>query len=69
MLQILDTSMGLPKPSINVVIYYLSNSCLKICKKDVKRKLGATFVDCLALTFCKVIEQARKKTSHMAFYL
>ena len=68
MLQILDTSMGLPKPSLNVVIYYFSNSCLRISsnselslkmyKKDVKRKLDATFVYCLALN---VIEQAAKR--------
>ena len=55
MLQILDTRMGFPSPSLNVVFDYFSHSCLKMCKKCLKRTLDATFLDCLALTFCDVI--------------
>ena len=55
MLQILDTRMGFPSPSLNVVIDYFSHSCLKMCKICLKRTLDATFLDCLALTFCDVI--------------
>ena len=55
MLQILDTRMGFPSPSLNVVFDYFSHSCLKICKICLKRSRNATFLDCLALTFCDVI--------------
>ena len=55
MLQILDKRMGFPSPSLNVVIDYFSHSCLKMCKIRLKRTLDATFLDCLALTFCDVI--------------
>ena len=55
MLQILDTRMGFPSPSLNVVIDYFSHSCLKMCKICLKRTPDATFLDCLALTFCDVI--------------
>ena len=55
MLQILDTRMGFPSPSLNVVFDYFSHSCLKMCKICLKRTLDATFLDCLALTFCDVI--------------
>ena len=55
MLQILDTRMGFASPSLNVVFDYFSHSCLKMCKKCLKRTLDATFLDCLALTFCDVI--------------
>ena len=34
MLQILDTRMGFPSPSLNVVIDYFSHSCLKIVMGD-----------------------------------
>ena len=53
-LQILDT-IGFPSPSLNVVIDYFSHSCLKMYKICLKRTLDATFLDCLALTFCDVI--------------
>ena len=55
MLQILDTRMGFPSPSFNVAIDYFSRSCLKMCKICLKRTLDATFLDCLAVTFCDVI--------------
>ena len=55
MLQILDTRMGFPSPTLNVVIDYFSHFCLKMCKICLKRTLDATFLDCLALTFCDVI--------------
>ena len=55
MLQILDTRMGFPHPSLNVVIDYFSHSWLKMCKICLKCSLDATFLDCLALTFCDVI--------------
>ena len=55
MLQILDTRMGFPSPSLNVVIDYFSHSCLKMYKICLKRTLDATFLDCLALTFWDVI--------------
>ena len=55
MLQILDTRMGFPSPSLNVVIDYFSHSCQQMCKICLKRTLDATFLDCLALTFCDVI--------------
>ena len=57
MLQILDTRMGSPSPSLNVVFDYFSHSCLKMCKLCLKRTLDATFLDCLALTFCDVISE------------
>ena len=47
--------MGFLSPSLNVVIDYFSHSCLKMCKICLKRTLDATFLDCLALTFCDVI--------------
>ena len=47
--------MGFPRPSLNVVIDDFSHSCLKMCKIYLKRTLDATFLDCLALTFCDVI--------------
>ena len=53
MLQILDMRMGFPSPSLNVVIDYFSHSCLNMCKIC----LDATFLDCLALTFCDVIDE------------
>ena len=53
--KILDTRIGFPSPSLNVVIDYFSHSCLKMCKICIKRTLDATFLDCLALTFCDVI--------------
>ena len=55
MFQILDTRMGFPSPSLNVVIDYFFHSCLKMCKICQKRTIDATFLDCLALTFCDVI--------------
>ena len=55
MLQILDTRMGFPSPSLNVMIDYFSHSCLKIFKICIKRTLDTTFLDCLVLTFCDVI--------------
>ena len=55
MSQILDTGMGFPSPSPNVVFDYFSHSCLKMCKMCIKRTPDATFLDCLALTFCDVI--------------
>ena len=55
MLQILDLTMGLPRPSLNVQIDYFSHSCQKMCKTDIKRTLDVTFLDCLALTFCDII--------------
>ena len=55
MLQILDTRMGFPSPSLNVVLDYFSHSCIKMCKICLKRTLDVTFQDCLALTFCDVI--------------
>ena len=55
MLQIFDTRMGFPSPSLNVEFDYFSHSCLKMCKICLKRILDATFLDCLALTFCDVI--------------
>ena len=54
-LQIFDQRLGFPSPSLNVVIDYFSHSCLKLCKICLKRTLDATFLDCLALTFCDVI--------------
>ena len=54
-LQILDTRMGFPSPSLNVVIDYFSHSCLKMCKTCLKCTLCATFADCLALTYCNII--------------
>ena len=39
----------------NVVFDYFSHSCPKMCKICLKRPLDATFLDCLALTFCGVI--------------
>ena len=57
MLQILDTGMGFPSPSLNVVIDYFSHSCFKMCKICLKRTPDATFLDCLALTFCDVINE------------
>ena len=51
MLQILDTRMGFPSPSLNAVFDYFSHSCLKCAKYVEKRTLVATFLDCLALTF------------------
>ena len=53
MQQILDTRMGFPSPSLNVVFDYFSHSCPKMCK--ICLKLDATFLDCLALPFCDVI--------------
>ena len=47
--------MGFPSPSLNVVFDYFSHSCPKMCKICLKRTLYATFLDCLALTFCDVI--------------
>ena len=47
--------MGFPSPSLNVVFDYFSHSCPKMCKICLKRPLDATFLDCLALTFCDVI--------------
>ena len=47
--------MGFPSPSLNVVIDYFSHSCLKMCKICLKRSLDATFLHCLALTYCDVI--------------
>ena len=47
--------MGFPSPSLNVVFDYFSHSCPKMCKICLKRQLDATFLDCLALTFCDVI--------------
>ena len=47
--------MGFPRPSLNVVIDYLPHSCLKMCKIHLKHTLDATFLACLALTFCDVI--------------
>ena len=55
MLQILDTRMGFPSPSLDVVFDYFSHSCLQMCKICLKRILDATFLDCMALTFCDVI--------------
>ena len=55
MLQIFDTRMGFPRPSLNVVIDYFSHSCLKMCKIGIKRTLDATSLHCLALTFYDVI--------------
>ena len=43
MLQILDTRMGFPSPSLNVVFDYFSHSCLKMCKICLKRNLDAMF--------------------------
>ena len=43
MLKIVDTRMGFPSPSLNVVIDYLSHSCLKMCKICLKCTLDATF--------------------------
>ena len=57
MLQILDTRIGFPSRSLNVVIDYFSHSCLKLCKICLKRTLDATFLYCLALTFCDVIDE------------
>ena len=53
----LDTRIGFPRPSLNVVIDYFSHSCLKICQIDVQRTPDATFLDCLPLTFCDVITE------------
>ena len=47
--------MGFPRPSFNVVIDYFSHSCLQMCKIDVKCKPNATFLYCLASTFCDII--------------
>ena len=47
--------MGFPSPFLNVVFDYFSHSCPKMCKICLKRPLDATFLDCLALTFCDVI--------------
>ena len=47
--------MGFPSLSLNVVFDYFSHSCPKMCKICLKRPLDATFLDCLALTFCDVI--------------
>ena len=57
MLQILDTRIGFPSPSLNVVNDYFSHYCPKMCKicLHVQRRLDATFLDCLALTFCDAI--------------
>ena len=55
MLKILDTRMGFPSSSLNVVIDYVSY--LKICKICLNRTLDATFLYCLALTFCDVIDE------------
>ena len=49
--------MGFPSPSLNVVFNYFSHSCPKMCKICLKRTLDATFLDCLALTFCDVMGQ------------
>ena len=38
-----------------MVIDYFSHSCLKMCKICLKRTLDATFLDCVALTFCDII--------------
>ena len=53
MLQLSDTRIGFPRPALNVVI----DSCQKICKIEIKRTLGMTFLDCLALMLhaCHVI--------------
>ena len=58
-LQYLETRMGFPSPSVNVVIAYFSHSYLKICKVHVclKCTLDVTFIECLALTFCDVISE------------
>ena len=55
MLKILDTRMGFPPPSLNVVIDYFSHSYLKLCKICLKHTLDATFLGCLALRFCDVV--------------
>ena len=53
--KILDTRIRFRSPSLNAVFDYFSHSCLKMCKICLKRTLDATFLDCLALTFCDVI--------------
>ena len=56
-LQILDTRMGFPRPSLNEVIDYFSHSCLKIGKICLKHTLVAAFLDFLALTLCDVRDE------------
>ena len=46
MLQILDTRMGFPSPSLNVVFDYFSHSCPKMCKiclKHTRRDFSRLF--------------------------
>ena len=45
MLLISDTRIGFLSPSLNVVIYCFSLSCLKMRKMCLKRTLDATFLD------------------------
>ena len=48
---------GFRSPSLNVAIDYFSHSWLKMCKISLKRTFDATFLGCLALTFCDVISE------------
>ena len=50
----LDTRMGFPRPSLNVMIDYFLILVYNV-KKDVKLTLDAKFFDCLALKLCDVI--------------
>ena len=45
---------GIPKSLPQCGVYF-SHSCQKMCKICLKRPLDATFLDCLALTFCDFI--------------
>ena len=53
--------MGFPSPSLNVVIDYFCHSCLKMYKICLNSTLDATFLDCLALTFCDIIGELLPK--------
>ena len=48
-------ALGFLSPFLNVVIDYFSHSCLKMCQICLKLTLDATFLHCVALTFCDVI--------------
>ena len=52
---ILDTRIGFPIPSLNVVFDYFSSFLPKMCKIYLKCTLDATFLDCFALRLCDVI--------------
>ena len=46
---------GIPESLPKCGVWFFSHSYLKMCKICLKHTLDATFLDCLALTFCDVI--------------